>query len=154
MRRLIGRLVLAVLMVSAAAIIVHVVRAQNGIPELKGTWTGKGNAIVFGNNAHHPGSQTSTDPPRVHEIEAKYVIDGQDGHLVWGHSSSAAANTQEPLAWAIAGDNKTIYGADADGYYHIALIAPDRMEKCYMQNGNGPSHAIVAACYTMDRVKP
>jgi len=154
MRRLIGRLVLAVLMASAAAVIVHVVHAQNGIPDLKGTWTGKGNAIVFGNNAHHPGSQTSTDPPRVHEIEAKYVIDGQDGHLVWGRSSSAAANTQEPLAWAIAGDNKTIYGADADGYYHIALITPDRMEKCYMQNGNGPSHAVVAACFMMDRVKP
>jgi len=28
------------------------------------------------------------------------------------------------------------------------------MEKCYMQNGNGPSHAVVAACFAMDRVKP
>ena len=114
---------------------------QDAIPDLKGTWTGKGKAMVFGNNAHHPGSQNPNDPPRVHEIEAKYVIDGQDGHLVWGRSSSTAANTQEPLAWAIASDNKTIYGADADGYYHITLVSPDRMEKCYIQNGNGPTHA-------------
>ena len=83
-----------------------------------------------------------------------YVIDGQDGRLVWGRASSSVADTQEPLAWAIAGDNKTIFGADADGYYHISLITPDRIEKCYVQNGTGPSHAVVAACYTMDRVKP
>jgi hypothetical protein len=150
------RLVVAVLSLGAAAIAVHAVavRAQDGVPNLKGTWNGKGNAIVFGNNAHHPGSQTPSDPPRVHEIEAKYVFDGQDGHLVWGHSSSAAANTREPLAWAIASDNKTIYGADADGYYHITLVSSDRMEKCYMQDGNGPTHAVVAACFMMDRVKP
>ena len=150
------RLVLGLLLLGALAVAVHTIgaRAQGTIPNLKGTWIGKGNAIVFGNNAHHPGAQTPNDPPRVHEIEAKYVIDGQDGRLVWGHSSSAVADTQEPLAWAIASDNKTIYGADTDGYYHIALVTPERMEKCYIQNGNGPSHAIVAACYTMDRVKP
>jgi hypothetical protein len=145
------RFVLAVLLLSTAG---FAVRAEDAIPDLKGTWSGKGKAVVFGNNAHHPGSQNPNDPPRVHEIEAKYVIDGQDGHLVWGRSSSTAANTQEPLAWAIASDNKTIYGADSDGYYHITLVSPDRMEKCYIQNGNGPTHAIVAACYTMDRVKP
>ena len=37
-------------------------RAQDAIPDLKGTWSGKGKAIVFGNNLHHPGSQTVTDP--------------------------------------------------------------------------------------------
>ena len=76
--------------------------AQDAIPDLKGTWTGKGNAIVFGNNAHHPGAQTANDPPRVHEIEAKYVVDGQDGRLVWGRSSSSIADTEEPFGWAIA----------------------------------------------------
>jgi hypothetical protein len=33
-------------------------RAQDAIPDLKGTWSGKGKSIVFGNNPHHPGSQT------------------------------------------------------------------------------------------------
>jgi hypothetical protein len=89
--------------------------AQDAIPDLKGTWSGKGKAIVFGNNAHHPGSQTTADSPRVREIEATYVVEGQDGRVAWGRSSSAVAKTQEPFAWAIAGDNKTILGADMDG---------------------------------------
>ena len=33
--------------------VVTPVRAQDVIPDLKGTWTGKGKSIVFGNNAHH-----------------------------------------------------------------------------------------------------
>jgi|SRR6516165_201142 len=65
----------------------------------------------------------------------------------------AAANTQEPFAWAIASDNKTIMGADVDGYFHITLVSPDRMEKCYVHNGLSPSKSIVATCHTMDRVK-
>ena len=128
-------------------------RAQDAIPDLRGTWTGKGKSIVFGTNPHHPGSQTAADSPRVRDIEATYIVDGQDGRLVWGRSSSTAAATNEPFAWAIASDNKSIVGADLDGYFHITLLSPDRMEKCYVQNGTSPSHSVVATCHAMDRVK-
>jgi hypothetical protein len=141
-------LTLAVLGIGTAA-----VSAQDAIPDLKGTWTGKGKSIVFGNNPHHPGSQTANEPPRVRDIEATHVIEGQEGRLAWGRTSSAAANAEEPLAWAIAADNKTIVGADADGYYHISLLAPDRMEKCYVHNGMGPSRSVVASCQMMERKK-
>src|SRR5216684_3045719 len=77
----------------------------------------------------------------------------QDGRVAWGHSSSAAAATKEPFAWAIASDNKSIVGADMDGYFRITLTAADRMEKCYVQNGTSPTRSIVATCYMMDRVK-
>ena len=127
--------------------------AQDAVPDLKGTWSGKGKSIVFGANTYHPGSQSTGDPPRVRDIDATYVVDGQDGSLAWGHSSSTVSDTKEPFAWAIANDNKTIIGADVDGYFHIVLISPDRIEKCYTQNSASPSRAIVAACYTMDRVK-
>jgi hypothetical protein len=127
--------------------------AQGAIPDLKGTWTGKGKSIVFGTNLYHPGSQTTADPPRVSEIEATHVVEGQDGRLAWGHSFSSAANTQEPFAWALSSDNKTISGADMDGYFHITLVAPDRMEKCYTQAAAPPSRAIVATCHMMDRTK-
>jgi hypothetical protein len=60
---------------------------------------------------------------------------------------------QEPFAWAISSDNKTITGADVDGYFRITLISPDRMEKCYVHNGASPSRSVVAACYVMERVK-
>jgi hypothetical protein len=127
-------------------------RAQDAVPDLKGTWSGKGKAIVFGTNLHHPGAQAA-DAPRVRDIEATHVVEGQDGRVAWGHSSSAAAATKEPFAWAIASDNKSIVGADMDGYFRITLTAADRMEKCYVQNGVSPTHSVVAACYMMERAK-
>jgi len=133
--------------------VVTPVRAQDAIPDLKGTWTGKGKSIVFGNNAHHAGKQTIANPPRVRDIEAIHVVEGQDGSLVWGRSSSGAANTKEPFAWAIASDNKSIVGADMDGYFRITVLSPDRMEKCYAQNAARPSRSIVASCQIMQRAK-
>jgi hypothetical protein len=127
--------------------------AQDAIPDLKGTWTGKGKSIVFGNNAHHAGKQSTSSPPRVRDIEAIHVVEGQDGRLAWGRSSSAVADTKEPFAWAIASDDKSIVGADIDGYFRITILSPDRMEKCYAQNAARPSRAIVASCQIMDRVK-
>ncbi len=143
-------LVAALALMSAAATVAH---AQDAVPDLKGAWTGKGKAAVLGNNPHHPGTQTPGDAPRLRDIEATHIVEGQDGRLAWGRSSSTAADTKEPFVWAIASDNKSIIGADADGYFRITLIDADRMEKCYAHNGAGPTRSIVAACYTMERVK-
>jgi hypothetical protein len=133
-------LVFALALLGAAA---TSTRAQDAIPDLKGTWSGKGKSIVFGTHHHHPGTQTTAD----------HTVEGQEGRLAWGCSSSAVADTKEPFAWAIASDNKTIVGADMDGYFRITLVGPDRMEKCYAHNGTSQSRSIVATCYTMDRVK-
>jgi hypothetical protein len=141
----------ALALLSAAAL--TAAHAQGAIPDLKGTWTGKGKSIVFGKHAHHPGTQTASDPPRVRDIEATYVVEGQEGRLAWGRSSSAVANTQEPFAWAMASDNRSIVGADLDGYFRITLISRDRMEKCYVHNGTSPSGSVVATCHVMQRVK-
>jgi hypothetical protein len=140
--------VFALLGAAAAAAI-----AQDAIPDLKGTWTGKGKSIVFGTHPHHPGAQTAADPPRVRDIEATHTVEGQDGRVAWGRSSSAVADTKEPFAWAISSDNKSIVGADMDGYFRITLLAPDRMEKCYVHNGTSPTRSVVATCYVMERVK-
>lgn len=121
------------------------------IPDLKGNWIGKGKAVVLGTNAHHPGPQKASDPARVREIEATHVVEGQDGRLAWGRSSSAAADTKEPFVWALSSDNKSITGADMDGYFRITLLGRDRMEKCYVHNGTSPTGSIVAACYEMRR---
>src|SRR5262245_37462239 len=50
-----------------------------GIPDIKGTWSGTGRSVVFGNNPHHPGDQTVVSPPRVRDYEFTFVVDGQDG---------------------------------------------------------------------------
>src|SRR5437588_3467347 len=124
-------LVFALALLAAAA---TSTRAQDAIPDLKGTWSGKGKSIVFGPHHHHPGSQTTADPPRVRDTEATHTVEGQEGRLAWARSSSAVADTKEPFAWAIASDNTTIVGADMDGYFRITLVGPDRMEKCYAHN--------------------
>ena len=141
-------LVLALMSAAATAAL-----AQDAIPDLKGVWSGKGKAIVLGNNPHHPDMQAAGASPRVRDIEATHNVEGQDGRVAWGRSSSAAAETKEPFVWAISSDNKSIVGADMDGYFRITLLSPDRMEKCYVHNGTGPTRSVVAACYPMDRVK-
>jgi hypothetical protein len=143
-----------VLAISLLGIAASAAPAQDAaIPDLRGTWSGKGKAIVFGNQAHHPGSQSLSDPPRVRDIAVTHIVEGQDGRVAWGRSSSAAADTKEPFAWALSNDNRTITGADLDGYFRITLITPDRMEKCYVHNGTSPTRSVVATCYLMDRVK-
>jgi hypothetical protein len=138
---------------------VTVTQAQDAIPNLKGTWSGKGKTIVFGNNRYHPGSQTTTSPPRVRDIESTHVVEGQDGRLVWGRSSSSAADIKEPFAWTIASDNKTIVGADMDGYFHITphlarphgevlhpkCDKPKQIDRCHLSyDGSGEAVVVVA----------
>ena len=140
--------ILALMLLTAS---VTALRAQDAVPDLRGTWTGKGKSIVWGAHDHHPGTQTPTDPPRVRDIEATHWVEGQEGRIAWGRSSSAVADIKEPFAWALASDNRTIVGADMDGYFHITLVSPDRMEKCYAHSGVSPSRSVVATCYMMDR---
>lgn len=113
-------------------------RAQDAIPDLKGSWSGKGKSIVFGNNPHHAGSQAVTNPPRVRDFEFTFVVDGQDGRLAWGHSLSTAASTNEPFAWAISADNKSIIGADTDGYFQMTILSPDRRDGTGEKVGRSP----------------
>src|SRR5260370_38926572 len=95
--------------------------AQDAIPDLKGTWTGKGKSIVFGSHPHHPGSQTAADPPRVRDIEATYIVEGQEGRLAWGRPSSSVTTPQAPFPWAIASANKPRMGPDMEANFRITL---------------------------------
>jgi hypothetical protein len=142
-------------LVLALAIIgfVPAARAQDSVPDIKGTWVGKGKVAVFGNNTHNPGTQTMAEAPRMRDIEMTDTVEGQDGRLAWGRSSSKTMDSKEPFAWAISADNKSIVGADTDGYFRITLLGPDRMEKCYVHSGVSPSKSIVASCYEMERTK-
>jgi hypothetical protein len=89
----------------------------------------------------------------MRDLEVTHTVAGQDGRLIWGTTSSANNDSKEPFAWALAADNRSIIGADTDGYYRITIVSADRIEKCYAQNATGPRHAVVATCFMMDRVK-
>jgi hypothetical protein len=124
--------------------------AQEAIPELAGSWTGKFQSTVYGNNPHHPGNQTIDSPPRVREVTFTIDIAGQDGRRLWGTSWSDPAS-KEPFALALSFDNRTLYGADTDGYFHLTILDKDRLECCYTHNGLSPSKSIVAACGIVER---
>ncbi len=126
--------------------------AGGSIPDLKGTWAGTFKSVIFGNNPHHPGSQTIADPPRVREIKFTLDVEKQDGRVLWGKSWSNP-DRKEPFAWALSEDGKTVIGADTDGYYRLTILSADRMEMCYTHSGLGPTRSIVAACTIVERVK-
>jgi hypothetical protein len=126
--------------------------AQNAIPDLKGTWTGKGQSVVYGSNQHHPGGQAG-DTPRVQEIEFSFVVTGQEGRGAWGYNLSSVAQTREPFAWSLSTNGRTAIGADTDGYYQITLESADLMELCYAHNRLSPSGSIVTSCALYKRVQ-
>src|SRR5262249_18756569 len=134
----------AMLMAAASA------SAQDAVPALRGVWKGTGKILLYGNTEHLAGAPQNAV---VRDLEVTHTVQGQDGRLAWGTTSSANNDSKEPFAWAIAADNKTILGADSDGYYRITVVSADRLEKCYVQNAVSSRRAIVATCFMMDRVK-
>jgi hypothetical protein len=125
--------------------------AQDALPDLVGTWSGPFRTVIFGNNPHHPGSETVATPPRIREITFTLDIQGQDGDLIWGQSWSDPAR-KEPFA-AVAADGKTIVGADTDGSMTMSLAGADSMKLCYTHTGLGPSQSIVASCGALERAR-
>jgi hypothetical protein len=127
--------------------------AQSAAPDIRGSWNGKGKSVFYGSNPHHPGNDTATSPARVVDYDFTFVVDGQQGPLAWGHSFSTVAATNEPFAWSFGADNKSMIGADTDGYYRITMLSADQMELCYAHNSLGPTKSIVATCGKFDRIK-
>ncbi len=122
---------------------------RDAVPDLKGVWTGTARAVVYGAGHHHPGKETDRDPARISEVPFTYTVEGQDGRLAWGTTRSPSF--EEPFAWAISRDNRTVHGADSDGQVAITILAEDRMELCYTQMALGPTKSIVATCLDIAR---
>lgn len=141
--KLIGLIAASFAMAATAA-------AQDAVPRLTGAWKGTGKILLYGTTEHLSGS---TQNAVVRDLEVTHRVEGQDGRLLWGTTSSANNDSREPFAWALSSDNKTIVGADTDGYYRITIMSPDRIEKCYAQSAASPRRAIVATCFMMDRVR-
>ena len=125
-------------------------QAQEAVPDLTGMWSGVARSIVLGSGYHHPGTETTEDPPRLREIRFTYSVERQDGVLLRGTTSSPSH--REPFAWAISRDNTTIYGADTDGHYRLTILAANQMELCYTHTALSPTKSIVASCFLIDRV--
>ena len=119
--------------------------AETAIPDLRGTWKGESESIVLGGaNPHH----STPSPPagaRLSAVAFTMTIDKQDGRRFSGTFSSARGN--DPIIAVISRSN-TIFMVDDDGYTVGTLLAPNRMELCYMHQSTG---ARVASCTEMTK---
>ena len=121
------------------AVVAAPAQAQTAIPDLRGTWKGQSESIVMGHgNPHH--DATIVDKPRLSSIPFTMTIDMQDGRRFSGTFASARAT--DPII-AVISQNGTIYMVDEDGWTSGTMLAPNRMELCYLHVS---SAARVASC--------
>lgn len=43
----------------------------------------------------------------------------------------------------MSADNRTLLGADSDGFQRLMILSEDRMEACFVMNGQSPTGSIV-----------
>ena len=101
---------------------------QGAIPDLRGTWKGQSESIILGAGNPHHAAPPSTEP-RLNSVAFTATIDKQDGRVFSGTFSSPRGD--EKFVAAISRNN-TILVVDDDGYTVGTILAPNRMEWCYM----------------------
>ena len=103
---------------------------QGSIPDLRGTWKGASESVVFGagNDPHH-GSGSREDATRFTSKPFTMTIDKQDGRRFSGTFSSERS-TETVIGVASRGG--TIFIVDDDGHNVGTLLAPNRLELCYL----------------------
>jgi hypothetical protein len=102
--------------------------AQTAIPDLRGTWKGESETIVLGGgNPHHAATQSAE--PQLRSVAFTLTVDKQDGRRFSGTFSSARGSE---TVIAIISRTGTIYMVDDDGHNVATMLAPNRMELCYL----------------------
>jgi hypothetical protein len=113
--------------------------AQTAIPDLRGSWKGESESIILGaGNPHHPA--TPTDEPQLRSVAFSLTIDKQDGRRFSGTFSSTRSS--EKIIGVISRSGAIIV-ADDEGYTRGTMLAPNRMEWCYLHVS---SAARIASC--------
>jgi len=102
--------------------------AQGAIPDLRGTWKGESESIILGTGNPHHAAPPSAEP-RLNSVEFTMTVHKQDGRRFSGTFSSPRGN--DKFVAAISRNN-TIFVVDDDGYTVGTVLAPNRMEWCYM----------------------
>jgi hypothetical protein len=124
--------------VALAALFATPAAAQTALGDLRGTWKGDSESIVLGGNPHH--AKTPANEPQLRSTAFTLVIDKQDGRRFSGTFSSA--RSKEKVV-AVVSRNGTIFMADDDGYTTGTILAPNRMELCYLRTA---AAARIASC--------
>jgi hypothetical protein len=117
---------------------------QGAIPDLRGTWKGESESIILGAGNPHHAAQPSTEP-RLNSVAFTMTVDKQDGRRFSGTFSSARG--KDPII-AVVSRTGAIYMVDDDGYTIGTMLAPNRIELCYMKQSPA---ARVASCTEMTK---
>ena len=113
--------------------------AQSAIPDVRGTWKGESESIILGPGNPHHVAPSSTEP-RLDNVPFTMTIDKQDGHRFSGTFSSPRS-TENVVA--VISRNGMIFMADDEGYTHGSILAPNRIELCYLHVSSGSR---IASC--------
>jgi hypothetical protein len=120
--------------------------AEVSPPDVRGTWKGDSETILLGSgNPHHVPDQGPT--PELRSVPFTLVVDQQDGRRFSGTFSSPRSS--EKIVAVFSRDG-SIYLVDDEGYTRGTLLAPDRMELCYMHVAPGGGSRI-ASCAEMKK---
>ena len=102
--------------------------AQTAIPDVRGIWKGESESIVFGGgNPHHSPGQSNE--PELRSLPFTLTVDKQDGRRFSGTFSSPRSSEK---VIAVISRTGSIFLADDEGYTHGTMLAPDRMELCFL----------------------
>ena len=102
---------------------------QTAVPDLRGTWKGESETIILGaGNAHH-GAGAEATSPRLSSAPFTLTIDKQEGRRFSGTFSSPR---ESETVIAVISQSGTIYMVDDDGYNVATMLAPNRLEICYL----------------------
>ena len=103
--------------------------AETAIPDLRGTWKGESETIILGaGNSHHAATKPAS--PRLNSVAFTLTVKQQDGRRFSGTFSSARGGE---AVIAVISRTGTIYMIDDDGYNVGTMLAPNRMELCYLR---------------------
>jgi hypothetical protein len=117
-----------IVVVSALTVPVVPAAAETAIPDLRGTWKGESESLVLGGgNDHHPG--TLPGEPQLRSVPFTLTVDKQDGRRFSGTFSSPRSSEK---ILAVISRNGTILLVDSEGYTLGTILAPNRLELCYM----------------------
>ena len=120
--------------------------AQSAVPDLLGTWKGESETVVLGaGNPHHHNPAAHPTEPRYTSQPFTLTIDKQDGRRFSGVFSSARSRETVVAVVSRAG---TIYMVDDDGHSWGTLLAPNRMELCYLHLS---ASSRIASCVELTR---
>ena len=120
--------------------------AEVSPPDVRGTWKGDSETILLGTgNPHH--NPNEAPAPQLRSVPFTLVVDQQDGRRFSGTFSSPRSSEKVVAVFSRDG---TIYLVDDEGYTHGTMLAPDRMELCYMYVAAGGASRI-ASCAEMKK---